>query len=709
MSQTPTQSNPAESPGPDQSPASRDRPLLITFWLMLAAALWCWSLFWNAPILDRHEFRQLQTAVSTHWMQKDGFRLNYETPLFGPPKWSIPMEFPIYQWCVVGVSSATGMALDQSGRATSILFLLATLPAVCGLAGLAGLTRPGRLLVAAAVLSSPVYLFYGRAFMIESTALCFATWFLLAIGRSVRDLSLRWSAIAIVCGTLAALAKITTFAVYCFPAAGIALWLGWPRWKSRRQSPAALWHTVLLCGVPVLISILAGKWWVNHADAVKDGNPYSGFLKSSEMVAWNWGTLDQRLSPGTWYEAWDNISQFVLSEAAAVIMVLCVALGGIGRLRRLAGAGVMGFLMGPLLFTNLYYRHDYYYSANALLLLGAAGLLLASMWNTAAIPRIARILMLALFFGTQLTAYLRGYGAVLRQGIYQPPEIASVIRRTVPPEGVVLIYGWDWNAIISYYSQRRVIMVPGGRETEMKVLEDVVGQLGSRSIAAILIKQRTPTPYPREFIDERLKRFGMATTPFATSADGDLYLPETRIAAASKELDGKAFSHTTINAESAGAANPDDLKDDDLRGLDLSLATPQPAAARSKFGFKVGVNDGHPMILAHPVSELNFSPPAGAMEIDATFGIVDAAYAPNGTGVTDGVGFEIYEVRADGLRRQIFRRELDPAGIPADRGLQSIRLKNAGPFTGKVVFKTTPGPKNNLVNDWAYWSSIHIR
>ena len=103
------------------------------------------------------------------------------------------MEFPVYQWCVARFSGLTGMALDQSGRAISIFFLLATLPAVCAFAELVGLKRPARLLVAAAILSSPVYLFYGRAFMIETTAVCFATWFVVATARSVRDLSWSWA------------------------------------------------------------------------------------------------------------------------------------------------------------------------------------------------------------------------------------------------------------------------------------------------------------------------------------------------------------------------------------------------------------------------------------------------------------------------------------------------------------------------------------
>ncbi len=686
--------------------AKHDRPLVVVFWLMLATALWSWSLTWNGPIIDRHEFRQLQTAISAHWIKQDGFRLDYETPLFGPP-WSIPLEFPVYQWCVARLSRATGLPLDQSGRATSILFLLATLPAVCGLAGLAGLASPGRLLVAAAVLSSPVYLFYGRTFMIESTALCFSTWFMLATGLAVRDLRLRWSAVAAICGTLAALAKVTTFVLYCFPAAGLALWLGWPHWTARRESLSGVWRAVLLGGVPVLVAAAISEWWVRHADAVKDSNAFSGFLKSSEMTSWIWGTLDQRLSTDVWNTVWSNLSQFVLSEPAFAVLLICAALVA-GRLRRLAAAGAAGFILGPLLFANLYFRHDYYYNANALLLLLGAGLLLAGMWNSPALPRAAKVVMVALFFGAQLLAFYRGYGFNHRRELPRPPEIATVIRDTVPPEGVVLIYGWDWNSLVPYYAQRRAVMVPNGREDERDVLEDILHQLPPLRIAALLIRQRVPTPYPPEFIRERLNRFNLAPAPFATSVDGDLYLPEEQIVTAAAKLRDRPLATVTLNTQKPVDPNADKLRDDDLGTLDLPMVSPEPVKARSMFHINVGEVDAHRVIFAHPVSELYFVPPAGAKRIDAEVGIVDAAYAAGGTGITDGVSVEIFELRPNGLRRMLYRRDLNPAKVADDRGPQAIRLDEAGPFTGTVVFRITPGPRNNFENDWAYWGRIAI-
>src|SRR6185312_10632304 len=78
--------------------------------LLLCVALWVMTRAWQASLLDRFQFRQTQTALTTDWMQKDGFHFAYPMPVFGPP-WSAPMEFPLYQWFVAKLTSATGMSL----------------------------------------------------------------------------------------------------------------------------------------------------------------------------------------------------------------------------------------------------------------------------------------------------------------------------------------------------------------------------------------------------------------------------------------------------------------------------------------------------------------------------------------------------------------------------------------------------------------------
>ena len=171
-------------PAPTPNSSERDWPLFLVFVVLLGLALWFTTRGWHASILDRHEFRQTQTAISTYWIKEAGFHLNYETPLFGPP-WSIPMEFPLYQWLVASTSSILGSGLESSARGVSLFFFFATLPAVYGLCGLINLAPSRRFLVLGVILTSPTYLFWARTFMIETTALCLATWFLYALVRAV--------------------------------------------------------------------------------------------------------------------------------------------------------------------------------------------------------------------------------------------------------------------------------------------------------------------------------------------------------------------------------------------------------------------------------------------------------------------------------------------------------------------------------------------
>jgi hypothetical protein len=691
-------------PANPPSSAAPTRPLGWLFGLALVATLWFTTRGWDAVILDRHEFRQLQTAVSAHWMKEDGYQLDYETPLFGPP-WSIPMEFPVYQFLVAQTSRLLGTGLEPTARGVSLFFFLAALPALYGLLGLFALPASRRLLVLAAVLLSPTYLFYARAFMIETTALCLAVWFLLALSCAVRRGSIPWSAAAAGFGAAAALAKVTTFLIYCLPAGLVTLWLLAPRW--RQGGRAAAGRRAVLAVLPVVCAVAAGGWWIRHSDAVKHSNPFAGFLTSGELVKWNWGTLEQRVSPVFWEGFWSNVSGCVLGETALGALIVAGALAG-RRHRQMAFWCAGLFLASTLLFSNLFFHHDYYYSANALLLMTGAGLLLAGAWDNDRVPLAARGLLLAVFFSSQWLVYYRGYADYARRELPAPPGIAAVLRASVPADGVVLIYGWDWNSLIPYYAQRRALMVPGGREDEIKVLEDILVRLPPRRIAALLVRSDV-LRQSMSFIRWRTQRFSLSSAPFASSVDGDLYLPEAAVPAAALRLQGKSFPGVTLNTSPPPDPNEDKLQVENPARLALPLFSPAPAQASSMFGLTPSEIAGRPVLLAHAVSELQFSPPAGASRIAAVVGLLDEAYAPGGPAVTDGIGVEIYEQRPDGLRRLLYRRELDPLHEPNDRGPQNIRLDEAGPFAGRLVFKITPGPRNNFVNDWAYWGRIEIR
>ena len=104
-----------------RTPSSREA------WLALAVFAACLGFHfrgalvgWQSRNLPGVEYRQAQTAISAFYInQEDNFSLAYPTPVLGKP-WSIPLEFPLYQWTVVSVSRVTGLSLTKAGRAVSL-------------------------------------------------------------------------------------------------------------------------------------------------------------------------------------------------------------------------------------------------------------------------------------------------------------------------------------------------------------------------------------------------------------------------------------------------------------------------------------------------------------------------------------------------------------------------------------------------------------
>ncbi|MBI2513706.1 MAG: glycosyltransferase family 39 protein [Opitutae bacterium] len=682
----------------------------ILLWVFLAAAggaLWMLTERWDASILDRYEFRQLQTALSAFWMQRAGFQFDYLTPLFGPP-WSIPMEFPTYQAIVATVASLGGLPLEQAGRLVGVLFFAATLPALYDLLGVAGLTPSRRLLALTLVVTSPIYLFYPRTFMIETTALCLAVWFLCALRRTLETRGLGWLIAAVLLALLAALTKITTFAVYAVPGAALTLVaLG----RAHRSGAGAAWQRLGAPAwralLPVAVALVATAAWVAHGDAIKHSNPYTGFLASTELSRWNYGPLALRAEPSFWQHIGENITRHLLSEGALAIALVCAALAT-PRARWTALVGLIGFLAGPLIFANLYHVHDYYYAANALLLVAAAGVALASAWDHPHFPAAARWTALGAILALQYYAFDRGYHYYYWKAAPPPPDLAAIAREATPPDGVLLVSGDDWNPLLPYYAQRRAVMVAGGRDDEPRVLEDVLGRLPTDSIKAMLLVG-DDVRRNRELVRARAARFGLAPQPFASSDTADLYLPADAIAPALERLRGRHFASARVLLASAPAPSIPDAKEQEFRADEFPMAAPAPSRARSQFGVTVGDLDGRRVIFAHAASEIYFQPPPGATRIAAIVGLAPSASAKPPPEASDGVTVEIVELQADGLRRSLWRRELAPATRPSDRGPQEIDFASAVPFSGQLVFRVDPGPAGNFAYDQAYWARIEIR
>jgi hypothetical protein len=261
--------------------------------LVLLFALWAMTRQWDKPLLDLHAFRQTQTAISTYYMAKDaGMFFNYITPVLGKP-WSIPMELPIYQWIVARWHNLSGMGLDQSGKAVSIALWFACIWPIWRLLGSLDQTIIQRCIALTIIYSSPLYLYWGRAFMIESTGLFLSLGMVACIYTGYTRQSWKWLLGGLAFGIGAALCKVTTWAVSVGVAELVVLFAkgALPTRKDIR------W--IGITSAILAFQLIPAKLWLAYGDTVKSQNPFAREIILStlpDQKNWNYGTWKQKLT-----------------------------------------------------------------------------------------------------------------------------------------------------------------------------------------------------------------------------------------------------------------------------------------------------------------------------------------------------------------------------------------------------------------------------
>ncbi len=86
--------------------------------------------------------------------------------MLGKP-WSVPFEFPLYQWTVAIVGNTFHLPLVEAARTVSVVCFYGFLTALIVLLRRLGLRRTHQAIVLSLVLTCPLYIFYSRAFLIE--------------------------------------------------------------------------------------------------------------------------------------------------------------------------------------------------------------------------------------------------------------------------------------------------------------------------------------------------------------------------------------------------------------------------------------------------------------------------------------------------------------------------------------------------------------
>ncbi len=691
------------------SSESRERVIAaVLFGLLLAFHGWAVSVGWKNGNLPGNEFRQSQTALTAMFIQRDAdYGLAYPTPVLGHP-WSVPMEFPLYQWCVVAVSNVTGLPLIQAGRTVSLLCFYGALAALFPLLGHFRLSPARRLVAMGLLLTCPLYIFYTRAFLIETMVLMFSLWFLVAFGRLVTAPSPGRLAVTAALGILAGLVKVTTFMVFLLPAAG------WTLLEMARAHAAGGWADAARRGGWALAAVagpvLATTWWTRFADATKGRNVSAAFIESGNLAWFNFGLAGERFSAATLAAHWRHLTENIAGPVMLAVTGLLLATVS-RRWWRPALVCLAAYLAPLVIFPTLYARHDYYAVTNAVLLLGVAGLALAG-----ALDARPRWLPWVLIVGVHLAqgwTYRRTYFEL--QGAVSPggSDMTHAINLMTNPDEQIVVAGSDWDSSMALYSERRALMLRNGTELDADYLNTALkAQQGGRVTVFVARGDQRKNAL---LLPLMVKYFDVDPRPLFRWQDCTVY---GRRALRGRMADAVRRGTTLVGValDGTAAAETWSLVGQEVRTADLlerdrdmlTLCEPMPWKFYSQFGSRLTTESGMPALFAHPDTRLWFKVPPGPRVLRVTCAVQAGAYAGEPGARTDGVEFFVDRERADGTRDRLGSLWLDPAGRPADAGYHQLEVAMNFPDETNIVLSTGPGARGNYTRDWALIGPVRL-
>lgn len=682
---------------------------------LLLFNLWGVSVGWKNFNLPGCEFRQAQTAISALFIQRDhDFSLAYPTPVLGKP-WSVPMEFPLYQWTVVILSNTTGLTLTSAGRAVSALCFYLALPAFYLLLTRLGLRRTERFIALGFVLTCPLYLFYARAFLIETMALMCGAWYLAGLVEALEKRSWRWLTLCMVAGAAAGLIKVTTFIVFLLPALACSVrWLWGSRPGQSENASGGLRRTFGWLLAAHALPVLATFWWVNFSDAVKLQNPSGAALTSFNLAGWNFG-VGQRFSFEIWAAHWKIYFRELVHPGVAALGLAAVGATG-GSWWRLGAPWVALFLAVQLLFPALYAWHEYYYVACGFALMVAIGLALSGMLNSKKIPRGIAVTVIALAYSFQIVLWHRVHYAEQFFPGAAGNGLTAMINFVSNPMEAFVVAGDDWNSITPYYAERRALMLRDDVIRSPSAFDAALDRMKDTPVSMLILRNNSRTD--RALLERFAVQFEIDSTPALLWQGDGVYFHRQKRAGALAALRGRGinrFVGLSFAPEPAGQESPLAGKRIPYAHLSpgyqrlFSLMDPAPTRFFSSVGPELWNEEKETRFFAHPKTELWFSLAPGAYRFRTDIAMTQSSYTGIPWGdATDGVLLLATLVDSHGNRREVGRRHINPRDNAEDRNRVNVDWPFSVPDQAELEIEVTAGPAGSSARDWATLGPIKI-
>ena len=691
------------------APSRRENwALTAVFCAALAGHFYCATLNWKVPFMSGHEFRQAQTAIVSYYIDRqDNFSLLYETPIVGKPWVSVLLEVPLYEWSVVALSRAAGIPHYEAARTISLACFYFALPALYLLLGRFALPRPRRLLILALILTCPVYIYYSRAFLMDSMELMCCAWFLLGFVRTMDGRRWPWLVATAVAGTGAALIKSATLAVWLLPAAGYGGWLLWRDLRAGSGGGAAV-RTVLWGVATVAVPLGLLRCWISYTDPIKAVHPSAFIFTSKGVAQGNWGLFDFTVifTRSIWNYLLGGWRQAIMPPG--LIGAGLVAGGTFlpaGRWRLLGLAGL--FLLPQLMFPFAYAYQDYYFYSCAVFVLAALGFGLVGVLDTR-VSRWVCGLVIAVPFIAQMGNYWLGYRVDQLAVSPGARPYDDALRDLTPRNSVIVVAGADWAAMTPLYSQRKALMIRNGLEFDPNYLKRAFADLADEDVSALVLFG--PLRTNRIFLNLAAAAFDLdSSAPTFSHTVADVYLKRPYIDGCQRRLRiSQKYGEITIPVKSRDAKPADEPFPipPTVARTAFAMVSPAPFRGHFAFGIDLAEDAGDTVLSAHPDADLWLRAPAGATHITWDYGIFSTAYERLG-GMTDGVEFIITGETPGGHRRVVYQRLLDPVVHSADRGRQHEIIRYAPLPEETLQFSTRPNANPSF--DWAYWVRIEVK
>lgn len=265
------------------------------------------------PLIDGHAWRQTDTAAMARNFYRHGFRLLYpQIDWGGSGPGYVESEFPLVPFLAAVAYRLFGTH-DFVGRIIGVLFSLGTGVMVFLLAKHYFGCRAASLAVWG-LAASPLFLFFGRAFMPEAAMLFFSVALIYAFSVWMERGGWGWFAAAAVAGSLAFLLKIPSLYLL-WPVAALSF-VKW-RWKTLIRKELWLLGTVM---------ILPAVLWYLHAAQLRHQTGLTFGIWDFGQD--KWGNLAIWSDPAFYALLWTRLHQEVITATGLFFAAIGLLLPG---------------------------------------------------------------------------------------------------------------------------------------------------------------------------------------------------------------------------------------------------------------------------------------------------------------------------------------------------------------------------------------------